>query len=81
VTYLEELWHQRPLAERIPPRPLASDKVPWSGGEVAKFAEIFDDVREIAAAKPDEMRAACLAHLDARWRALFASWTPRGLAN
>jgi hypothetical protein len=79
--YLRELWEKRPLTERIPPRPLAEDKIPWSGREAAKFAEIFDVVREITAAPADELRTACLAHLDARWRALFASWTPGGLRN
>jgi hypothetical protein len=79
--FLRELWEKRPLVERIPPRPLAEDKIPWSGREVAKFGEIFDVVREITAAPPDETARACLAHLDARWRALFESWTPGGLRN
>jgi hypothetical protein len=79
--HLRGLWDQLPVSERIPPRALAEDRVPWAGDEAGRFAAIFDVVREITAAPPDETARACLAHLDARWRALFESWTPRGLAN
>ena len=38
----EELWDKRPLAESIPPRALAEDKIAWSGDEAAVFGVIFD---------------------------------------
>jgi hypothetical protein len=78
---LRGLWDQLPVSERIPPRALAEDRVPWVGGEASKFAEIFDVVREITASPAGELRTCCLAHLDARWRALFESWAPKGPSN
>jgi hypothetical protein len=92
MTFLEQLWRARPVAERIPPRALASDKIPWSGDEAAKFGEIFADARAFAEPsrrlhsfdpKNPELETAriALAHLSARWHALMESWDPQGPAN
>jgi hypothetical protein len=92
MTYLEELWRARPLAERIPPRALAEDRVAWSGDEVARFGVIFADsrafaeparrLRDMDPGNPElETARIVLAHLSARRDALFESWDPQGLAN
>jgi hypothetical protein len=77
VSYLRQLWENRPLAERIPPRALAEDKVAWCGDEAAVFGVIFDHARAFAGparrlreTDPEtpqlEMARVCLAHLSAR---------------
>lgn len=89
MSYFRQLWERRPLAERIPPRPLAEDKIPWSGDEAAKFGEIFADARAFAGparrlrdTDPEnpqlEMAIVCLRHLSARRDALMESWDPPG---
>lgn len=90
--FLEQLWRARPLAERIPPRALAEDKVAWSGDEAARFGVIFADARAFAEParrlrdtdpeNPElEVARIYLAHLSARRDALMESWDPQGLAN
>jgi hypothetical protein len=92
VTYLEQLWRQRPLAERIPPRALAEDKIAWRGDEAAVFGVIFDNARAFVGParrlrdtdpkNPQlEMARVCLAHLSARRDALLESWDPQGPAS
>jgi hypothetical protein len=92
VTYLEQLWHARPLHERIPPRALAADKIAWSGDEAARFGVLFADARDVAGParrlrdadpkNPDlELARAYLVHLSARRDALFESWDPQGKPN
>jgi hypothetical protein len=87
--FLEELWQKRPLAERIPPRALAEDKVAWRGDEAAVFGVIFDHARafvgparRMRATDPKNpqlaMARACLLHLTARRDALMESWDPQG---
>jgi hypothetical protein len=90
TSYLQQLVEQQPIAERYPPRCWPADHEPWRGHE-HRIAGVYAVTRELAdilrqwidvdPRHPDAQRCAVmLRHFNARWKALFASWDPQGLA-
>jgi hypothetical protein len=92
MTYLEELWRARPLAERYPPHAWPIDSEPWNGREADRFAWIYDRARIVAASvrslrdtEPEhedvKIGHMMLVHFTVRRDAMLKSWCAQGLAN